>query len=297
MWKSVKRKPGCSLTLLFALIVLLLAACGRQTPAPTNTPFRTDTPMPSETGTAMATASPVPSTPTLSPTAIIPSKTPGPVVCSPLEGFEIPDLADLITNPFAPPRSGSDDPHQGVDLSDIDPLYQIALEGRRVQAVMDGVVAGAIADRFPYGNALIVETRLALLPTELVGGLQLPTPAPTRQGHPSLTCPESENPAVWDETQRSLYLIYAHLKEPPLFQAGEAILCGQELNAIGSSGNSLNPHLHLELRVGPSGARFDSMAHYTASASLQEMYNYCLWRVSETFQLMDPMQLFTTNLK
>jgi murein DD-endopeptidase MepM/ murein hydrolase activator NlpD len=219
------------------------------------------------------------------------------VVCSPLEGFETPDLADLITNPFAPPRSGSDDPHQGVDLSDIDPLYQIALEGRRVQAVMDGVIAGVIADRFPYGNALIVETPLEQLPAELAGTIQLPTPAPTRQGHPSLTCPESENPAVWDESKRSLYLIYAHLIEPPEFQAGEAILCGQELNAIGSSGNSLNPHLHLELRVGPSNARFESMAHYTGSASPQEMSNYCLWRVSETFQLLDPMQLFSTNLK
>ena len=253
--------------------------------------------MPSETDTATATASPAPPTPTVSPTAIVPSKTPGPVVCSPLEGFEIPDLAGLITNPFAPPRSGSDDPHQGVDFSDIDPLYQIALEGRRVQAVMTGAVAGLIADRFPYGNALIVETPLELLPAELAGAIQFPTPAPTRQGHPSLTCPESENPAVWDESERSLYLIYAHLKEPPLFQLGDTVQCGQELNAIGSSGNSLNPHLHLELRVGPAGARLESMAHYTGSASLPEMYNYCLWRVSETFQLLDPMQLFRTNQK
>ena len=297
MCKLVKPRQGCSLTLLLALTVLFLGACGRQSATPISTPFRTYTPIPSVTGTATATASPVPSTPTLSPTAVVASKTPGPVVCSPLENFAIPDLAGLITNPFAPPRLGSDDPHQGVDLSDIDPLYQIALEGRRVQAVMDGVVAGLIADRFPYGNALIVETPLELLPAELTGAIQLPTPAPTREGHPSLTCPESDYPAVWGESGRSLYLIYAHLKEPPLFQEGDAILCGQELNEIGSTGNSLNPHLHLELRVGPSGARFDSMAHYTGSASLQEMHNYCLWRVSETFQLMDPMLLFTTNLR
>lgn len=297
MCEPVQRRRDCSLTLLLVLTVLFLAACGRQSPATTGTPFETDTPVPSETSTATATASPMPSTPTLSPTAVVPSQTPEPVVCSPLEGFEIPDLMDLITNPFAPPRSGSDDPHQGVDLSDIDPLYQIALEGRRVKAVMDGMVAGVIADRFPYGNALIVETPLELLPAELAGAVQLPTPAPTRQGHPSLTCPDSENPDVWDASQRSLYLIYAHLKEAPIFQVGDAVLCGQELNAIGSSGNALNPHLHLELRVGPSGARFDSMAHYTSSASLQEMHNYCLWRVSETFQLMDPMLLFTTNLR
>ena len=290
-----KRKQGSLPVILMALFTLLVTACGTQTPAFTNTPFWTDTLIPSETATI--TPSPAPPTPTLSPTVWIPTETPGPVVCSPLEGVEIPDLAGLITNIYAPPRPGSDDPHQGVDLSDIDPVYQIALEGRRVHAVMDGVVAGVIEDRFPYGNAVIVESPLELLPAELKGAIQLPTPAPPRQGHPSLTCPESENPSDWDESHRSLYLIYAHLKDAPILQVGEAVICGQALNAVGNSGNSLNPHLHLEVRVGPSGASFDSMAHYTGSASIQEMHNYCLWRVSETFQLMDPMQLFTVNLK
>ena len=295
MCEYVKRKQGILPVTLIPLFALFLTACGTQTPASINTPFRTDTPIPSETATI--TPSPAPPTPTLSATVLVPTVTPGPAVCSPLEGVEIPDLAALIVNPFAPPRLGSDDPHQGVDISDIDPVYQIALEGRLVQAVMDGKVAGVIIDRFPYGNAIIVEAPLELLPAELGDALQLPTPAPRRQGHPSLTCPENKNPTDWDESHRSLYLIYAHLKEPSLLQVGEAVSCGQALNTIGNSGNSLNPHLHLELRVGPSGASFDSMAHYTGSASIQELHNYCLWRVSETFQLMDPMQLFAANLK
>jgi murein DD-endopeptidase MepM/ murein hydrolase activator NlpD len=217
------------------------------------------------------------------------------MICSPLAGVKIPDLAEMIFNPFAPPRLGSDDPHQGVDFAEIDPVYQIALEGQRVHAVMDGVVAGVIENRFPYGNAILVETSLELLPVEWLAALKIPTPAPPQEEHPSLTCPKGEHPIHWDETRRSLYLIYAHLKEPPAFQVGETITCSQALNAIGNSGNSLNPHVHLELRVGPAGARFESMAHYTGSASPLEMQNYCLWRVSEIFQLLDPMQLFEFN--
>jgi murein DD-endopeptidase MepM/ murein hydrolase activator NlpD len=203
----------------------------------------------------------------------------------------------MIVNSFAPPRVGSDDPHQGVDIAVIDPLYQIALEGQSVHAVMDGIVAGVIDERFPYGNAILVETSLVQLPSGWIETVEIPTPASRRDVHPSLTCPEGESPLNLDESRRSYYLIYAHLQAPSALRVGERVTCGQVLNAIGNSGNSLNPHLHLELRVGPAGARFDSMAHYTGSASSQEMYNYCLWRVSETFQLLDPMRLFEWNLE
>jgi murein DD-endopeptidase MepM/ murein hydrolase activator NlpD len=204
----------------------------------------------------------------------------------------IPELDALISNPFAPPRLGSDDPHQGVDFSDIDPVYQITLTGRPIHAVLPGIIAGVIQDRFPYGNAIIIETPLKHFSDDGITALNLPTPAPTQQGHPALTCPERETQPTWDFENRSLYLIYAHLEDPPTHQLGENIICGQALNAIGSSGNALNPHLHLELRVGPAGARFEGLAHYTPSASPIEMHNYCQWRVSETFQLLDPMFLF-----
>jgi murein DD-endopeptidase MepM/ murein hydrolase activator NlpD len=213
-----------------------------------------------------------------------------------LEGVEIAELGEQIVNKFNPPRLGSDDPHQGVDLADIDPTYRITLEGLTVQAVTDGIVAGVIEDRFPYGHAILIETTFNQIPDRWLSSIPIPTLAPPRTGHPSLTCPELENPPELDLSKRSLYLIYAHLKDPTDLQVGDAVTCGQPLNAIGNSGNSINPHLHLEMRVGPSGSTFSSLAHYTGSASPEEMYNYCLWRVSETFQLMDPMQLFNLTL-
>jgi murein DD-endopeptidase MepM/ murein hydrolase activator NlpD len=83
------------------------------------------------------------------------------------------------------------------------------------------------------------------------------------------------------------------MKEPMELQPGQAVTCGQTIGAIGSSGNALNPHLHLEVRAGPSRASFSSMAHYDNSASAEEMANYCAWRVSGIFQLIDPLRLLS----
>jgi murein DD-endopeptidase MepM/ murein hydrolase activator NlpD len=215
------------------------------------------------------------------------------MICSPLEGIALADLPATIHNPFAPPRLGSDDPHQGVDFADIDPNYQIALEGRPVNAVIEGTVAGVIVDRFPYGNAIMVETPLERFQDKRLAALKIPTPAAPRQSHPSLTCPKTSIDPIPFSEARSIYLIYAHLKEPVTLEIGETVRCGKPIGMIGNSGNSLNPHVHLEMRVGPAGIRFESMAHYTSSASPDEMANYCLWRVSETFQLLDPMRLLT----
>jgi hypothetical protein len=33
------------------------------------------------------------------------------------------------------------------------------------------------------------------------------------------------------------------------------------------------------------------MAHYDNTAQIEEMGNYCLWRVSNVFQLVDPLRL------
>ena len=133
----------------YVFIFVLLNACTPQIPIPTLTISPTGTPIPS--GTLTSIPSPVPLTHALSPTAPQPTITPSPFVCSPLEGIAIPELPNLIHNPYAPPRLGSDDPHQGVDFADIDPVYEIALEGRPVQAVLSGSISAVIQDRFPYG--------------------------------------------------------------------------------------------------------------------------------------------------
>lgn len=232
-------------------------------------------------------------TPTTSPTGE-PVSTPvatGPPasICSPLEGFNLQQLEEAVFNPYSPPRPGSDDPHQGVDFAVQPEGWGFAVEGHPVQAVLPGSVAAVIRDRFPYGNAVMVETPLGDLPAEWISSLDAPgaavPPAP-----PALTCPDLTPPS-WDAGRPSLYVLYAHMQSEPAVSPGDRVPCGAEVGAIGSSGNSLNPHLHLEMRLGPGGARFASIAHYDSGASPEEMSNYCAWRVLGSFHHVDPMQL------
>ena len=210
-------------------------------------------------------------------------------ICSPFTGATFADLVASISNPFNPPPPGSDDPHQAVDLAV--QRNGIALAGDPALAVLSGTVAMVTEDRFPYGYALLVETSLETLPPVVVATLQPPSPAPTYPPNPALTCPPVTPEPAWDGASRSLYVLYAHLQERPAFQPGDRIQCGQAIGRIGQSGNALNPHLHLEVRVGPAGARFSSMAHYDNTARPEEMGSYCLWRVSNIFQLVDPQRL------
>lgn len=211
--------------------------------------------------------------------------------CSPLDGINLVEISDTIVNPYNPPRIGSDDPHQGVDFAYRLDGDSIALEGLPVAAVLDGQVAMVLDNRFPYGNAIMVETSLEDLSIDSIALLQIPTPAPKRDQHPALTCPTEHYPLKLNMGERSLYLLYAHLQDAAPNEQGDVIGCGQLLGVTGSSGNALNPHLHLEVRVGPAGVRFPSMAHYDTSATAEEMAAYCAWRVSSMFQLVDPMLL------
>ncbi|MEM5776157.1 MAG: M23 family metallopeptidase, partial [Anaerolineaceae bacterium] len=215
---------------------------------------------------------------------------------SPLQGVELSQLEGMITNPFHPPPAGSDDPHAGIDLSDLLPNTQIAVAGRTVLAALDGRVAGLTEDRFPYGNALIVETSLADLSAGWADALQIPAMPETPLTPIALTCPQGI--PDYDNTDgESLYVLYAHLEGTPDLSVGDAVVSGQTLGTVGMSGNALNPHLHVEIRVGPGGVRFNSLAHYDAGASLDEMTSYCAWRVGGQFRLIDPMKLFILNEK
>jgi len=210
------------------------------------------------------------------------------IIHSPLAGMTYADLQSSVVNPFNPPPAGSDDPHHGVDLAMID--SGIALAGQPVQAMLPGNVAAVITDRFPYGNALIIETPLSVLPSGLVTTLSSVSQGPAAQTS-ALTCPPVSYP--WQENlEKSLYILYAHLLEAPTVQAGQPVSGGQLIGSSGASGNALNPHLHLEARLGPAGASFTSMAHYDPSASSDEMAAYCTWRISGIFSLVDPMLLF-----
>lgn len=278
--------PACTLALILGLLLSTSCSAGGQEIADvliSSTPGSTAA-IVNPTSTSTHTPVPVES-PTLTHSASTVQPEPG--LCTPLEGVNVADIPTMVTNPFAPPPPGRDEAHQGIDIAQRDPQTQISLEGLRVQAVFAGRVAASINDRFPYGNALIIET----LKSELPEGLEakLPTPAPTPMSRSPLNCPDVSQIHTDAAEQDSLYLLYAHLKEPSSLQPGASVSCGQTLGVIGSTGNALNPHLHLEARLGPAGTRFASLSHYDSRATTEEMANYCYWRISGWFRLIDPL--------
>ena len=265
--------------------ILFFAACSPMTTtqSPTETitvipPTLTPTQEPTSTNTPFPpTATPIPYSP----------------ISSPLKGISLSEVNSVNTNPFDPPTLGFDEPHQGIDYSyyryknenmdDVD-----GIEGLEVLSVLDGTVASLVYDRMPYGNAIIIETSLNLIDPALLASLTLPEIAPTLIPDPRHNCPDLVDDPLWDNTNRSLYFVYAHLLNYPELAIGDTVKSGQVIGQVGNTGNSSNAHLHLELRLGPGGASFTSMAKYDTRASLDEMANYCTWRISNRFQLLDP---------
>jgi len=262
---------------------------------------------PGETEEVPPTPTAIPATPTTvdplpSPTYPVPQPTPQPPpiptevvnispVCSPLHGFQIIQLEEIISNPFEMPNPGSDDGHHGVDFAFFRYGIFDKMEGLPVQSMLNGLVAGAFYSRRPYGNTLIIETPLDELPNHWATSIDPLLKTPQIASHIKLFCPE---PIFFEPTTHnglSLYLLYAHLEKPPTLTIGNRVDCGQQIGFVGTSGSSVNPHLHVEARVGPSGTQFDQMAHYISDASELEMQNYCVWRVSGLFALKDPMEL------
>ena len=288
---------------LLLAMLLVLAACSNTPPAAqtpsqmvTGTPTLevpdTATPLivPTRTNTQMVEKIEHTATATNTSTA-----TPQPQVCSPLPEIPLADIVDHISNPFHPPVLGSDDPHQGIDLAVLSDPDRIALSGAPVGAILSGQAAAVIQNMFPYGNAILIETPLERLPEDFVHKGHIPNIAPTLSPHRSLTCPQTGEYPNWDAEKRSIYVLYAHMQQPPQFQVGDRISCGELLGTIGDSGNALHPHLHIEVRTGPAGARFAGLSHYDTRATPLEMEAYCIWRVSNIFQLLDPLTLISPN--
>lgn len=251
---------------------------------------------PAEEPVMRETALITPITPTLTPTAApAPTATPALIsmVCSPLKGETLSELPEIDTRAFDPSRPGFDEGHPGVDFSFYRRKDLLSIDGLAVLSALDGVVSTVLLDRLPYGHAVIIETPLDNLSEGLLSQLSLPQIAPPVAPDPKFNCQPPENSQFMNSSSRSIYILYAHLKNPVSLKVGEPVKCGQEIGAVGDSGKeySTNPHLHFETRVGPSGARFDSMAYYTADSTETERYNYCVWRVSHQFQLFDPMRL------
>jgi murein DD-endopeptidase MepM/ murein hydrolase activator NlpD len=267
----------------FLFLIVFIAGCTKA-PEVETTPTLPAQPTSTLIPSASVTATQSPVTPTTFEIT--------PQVCSPLQGFDFQELAGIVTEPFNPPLPGRDDGHQGVDFSFWTYKNFTTMKGLPVQAVLRGKVAAIIRDRYPYGNMVIIESSLSSFPSAWISATPSPTREPLQTPVPALTCPAGKDEFDATSPELSLYLLYAHLDQPVNRKLGDMVTCGQVLGGVGTTGNSVNYHLHLEMRVGPSGATFPVMAHYWNDATSEEMHNYCMWRVSGIFQMLNPMLLF-----
>lgn len=193
-------------------------------------------------------------------------------ICSPLQYESVASLAEIISDPYNPPLPGHDERHHGVDFSYYRRGNLDTIEGVGIQSIMTGYVAAVINDRLPYGNMVIIETPVSLLSEEFISDFNI-------------------------KADESLYHLYAHMQSAPLVEVDEMVECGQVLGAVGMTGYGIvNPHLHLETRIGTADVKFPGMAFYTTDATLEEMSNYQRWRTSGNFRHFDPISLFTWYL-
>ena len=241
-----------------------------------------------ETLTLAPTSTFLPPTPSPSATSV-----PETAICSPLDGQTIASLStpDLLKNPFEAPRAGYDDGHPGIDLAYWTRPDGLPMLGLPIHSVLSGRVAAVVFNRQPYGNMVIIETPLERLPAGWAAQVKLPTPQSHPQPSASLSCPILPDFTIG--TKISLYLLYAHMQKPPLVRQGDAVSCAQPLGQVGTTGRSVNPHLHFEVRAGPANESFASIAHYDSSATPDEISAYCRWRISGEFPPIDPLDLFS----
>ncbi len=277
------------------VLVILLAACqtGASSaiitpPASASLPSPTHTPLP--TATEILTPTAIPS-PTATEAVLLEELASTAFeVCSPLEDETLETLPEIITHPLDIPGFGRDEGHHGVDFAYYRRGERESIEGIKIYAILSGQVVVALDDDIPYGYTLLIETPLADLPDTLQSQLMenyLPVP---EDPHYRLYCPDVPQPRLSGEY--SVYHLYAHMEIKPPFDRGERIECGQKLGTVGNTGRSSNPHLHLETRLGPAGAEFETMAHYENTNTYEQLGNYCLWRMSGYYQLFDPFVIF-----
>lgn len=264
--RKIAQHTRVALSVLTALVLPLAASCSNS-PAPQPTPLATAT----VTVEATATTTPAP-TQTATP-APAPTATPRPsLVCSPLAVQPLETIAEIITQPFIMPRvldngQYKDDAHHGVDLGYYTRNGEL-FTGTPVLSALEGKVAAVIANRPPYGDAVIIETPFERLPPALI----------TQQN----IAPGS-----------SLYTLYAHLQNLQPLAIGQPVECGQPLAQTGLTGFTGGPHLHFETRWGPPETVFNGMAYYKADTTEEERANYETWRMSGTFHLFDALLLLT----
>ena len=255
--------------------------------------------VPSETlvsSTRTITTEPEPTSTQLQPTLTpVPAATQIPFeVCVPLEDETFESLQQILWNPLDIPPFGNDGGHHGLDFAYYQKGERLSIQGIEIYAILAGKIVLILGNDIPYGYAIIIETPLSNLPSDLKETLlaqYLPIPEEVfYKGE----CPEVIPPELTGAM--SVYHLYAHMEDPPAFDPGDAVSCGEKLGTVGTTGRSTNPHLHLETRLGPSSADLSTMAYYSVSYSDEQRSTYCLWRMSGYYQLFDPFLLFDAVL-
>ena len=277
----------------FTVTLILLSGCSSPT---TNIQIPTAT---EELLLLQPTLTPSPThtiTPSPTPTA---TNTPVPIsaICSPLQDIQLDDLKKITSQGFSSPAPYTDDGHPAVDLAFFTFKDMPSMVGHPVQSILPGVVSLVIEDRYPYGNAILIETPLHLVSSDLLDTMVLPTLIPQQnldQVQPCDSDPvfKGMKSIEWSENSRSLYVLYAHLLEKPGLTRGESVDCGAVIGAVGNTGNSAAEHLHLETRIGPANAQFTKLAMYSPEATKEERYSYCIWTSSGRFQAFNPIRLW-----
>ena len=266
------------------VFVLILSACRPVVATSTSIPA-TETPAPSNTPVPTAT-----STTTEIPPSLTPTTEPF-IVCSPLEDETFDSLSLILTKGIElPAHFGQDFGHPGLDFAYFQRGDRASIQGIEIHAILSGTVALTLEDNYPYGYTVMIETPLKSLPADMQAALMEGYLAVPDDVEYQYNCPDVPTPTLTSEY--SLYHLYAHMEEPPDFAPGDSVTCGQLLGTVGNTGWSSNPHLHLETRLGPSGLDIPTMAHYEAAVTEEQMSNYCLWRSSGYYQVVDPFDIF-----
>jgi len=151
-------------------------------------------------------------------------------VCSPLEGLSLEELISdptVISQVFKTPRPGLDDGHTGIDYAYYRRGDRVGIEGLAIYAVLKGKIISILDNKWPYGNMIIIETPIEEINTQLFNVISPPQTAPTVEPAPHVNCPPGELEFDMAVSSRSIYVLYAQLKDPanfriPTFTLGDA---------------------------------------------------------------------------